>query len=309
MSLSVTPQTHSSLSPKIFYFLSFLVVPVFIIGLIDVNFLQSSLSNFLNLSQAPSLYVPLLAFPHILSSLIILFSNSDKAEVRNTVFTKVLPVAIMGIGCFFISKILFDIIFLILLTQHIAGQTTGIIQLSLPETSRSDKMIKFWKWINYPALAVAFIMVYTVHLKLFLNSSLDMMINISSVVIALASIFTLFYFKTNKKLFILAQVYYIGVFYFAIKSSLFYWGIVFILGHDVVAFLIYQNYYTNRLGSHGKALGASFIVPAILSFSLVFLSLSLGTPYLVFFFQFAHYFAERFCWKGSSPLRALVSIK
>ena len=309
MSVPVAPRLHSSLSPKIFLFLNLIVVPVFIIGLIDVNFFQSGFSNFLNLSQAPSLYVPLLAFPHILSSLIILFSNVEKKEVRTNIFTRVLPVAVFGIICFFISKILFDVIFLVLLTQHIAGQTTGIIQLSLPESERTNKNIKIWKWLNYPALALAFIMVYTVHLKLFLNSYLDTLITVAICLIALASAFAVFSFRKDKKLLFLGQIYYLGVFYFALKSSLFYWGIVFILGHDVVAFLIYQNYYTNRLQSGAKALGMNFVIPAILSCTLVYLSLYFNTPYLVFFFQFAHYFAERFCWKGNSPLRSLVSIK
>ena len=307
MSVSVTTDFHSSLSTRILLYLGFILLSVLLIGIVDVYFFESRFSHFINLSQAPAFYVPLFAFPHILSSLIILFTNTANKEVMSYVVNRVIPVVVAGIVCYLISKPLFDLMFLVLITQHIAGQALGIVQLT---STKTTSLNRYWKWFNYPALAVAFLMIYTVHLKILTGDYLGHLITLGTLSIVIASLLSVLIFtRTRNWLLLLTQVYFFGVFFFAIKSNILYWGIVFILGHDVVAFLIYQNYYLNRTGQLVKSIGLNIGLPVLLSFSLIALSLKLRTPYLVFFFQFAHYFAERYCWKNSSPLRRFVSIK
>jgi hypothetical protein len=310
MSLSVTPKINYSVPSNVFTNLSIVLLLIFIVGVCDTYFFGSALANVINISQAPTLYVPLFAFPHILSSLFILFSNTDDVQIKNYVLRKVLPVTVAGIAAFFISKILFDVMFLILLTQHIAGQAVGMLHLSGPNGAKNNRLLSVWKWLNYPALATAFLMIYTVHLKMFAGEYLDQLITIATISISLSfALCFLMFVKTKNFALLLTQIYFAGVYFFAIKNSFLYWGIIFILGHDVVAFLIYQNYYENRMGHRFKAFRMNFVLPVILSVSLISFSLYLKTPYIVFFFQFAHYFAERYCWRSSSSIRKFVSIQ
>lgn len=312
MSLRVADPLKSLIPAQTIYVLGYLLLGFMLLGLIDIHFFQSQFSNLATLTQYPSLYVPLIAFPHILSSLIILFSNYKVKEVQSYINFKIVPVVILGIVLLTYDAVLFDVMFLVLITQHIAGQTIGLLKMANGASLKSNWLL-IWKWLNYPNLAVSFLMIYCNHLKIALIPYLDQIITLGWISALASLVWTLWMILKQRKdaahiyMLLMFQMYFFGIFYFSLKMNLFYWGIVFILGHDVMAFLVYHNYFSNIL--NGKAFVISFLIPLILSVGLISLAVSYGFPQLVFLFQFAHYFSERYCWKQASPLRASIGMR
>ena len=319
--MQLTNSKTLSLSNSSFLYFALFNTFVFLLGLLDMLFLDQKTTSYVAAYINPSFYFVLIGFPHVFGSFLTMFHRNYKESYGRLFYYKIFPVLALALALLIFSFVLYKLLFVFLISFHISGQMVGLNRYF---GLKNNTLFKTWKILNGLLFFMGFLMIYDKELLFavpFLFKNLNL---ISSILYFLSSISLMFLIpwkanSKNKLYFFLTQVQIGGICYFGLAENLFFWGVLITLSHDLIAFLFYFTHEHNAAidGNHNHLLKNNIIAPTLLFFlfsiissflvakTLVFFSI----PFVMFFFQIAHYVLEDGIWRSGSLHRNYITFR
>ena len=319
--MQIENKHSANISTASFLAFALLNTLVVFLGIADYVFFDHQLSDIAARYINPDLYFVFIGFPHIIASFFTMFHQNYFTSYKTVFLKKIIPVLLVACTLIFINFNLYKLLFIFLLSIHVAGQATGISRYFGIENGKS---FLIWKSINCTLLLFSFLIMYNKEFLLLLPisfSSLKLLIMFIFLMTNFAVIPVVMRTTTVKgKLYLLLiQFQLAGICYFSVVESLLYWGIMITFFHDVIAFIFYVNHERNAesAGNLNFLIGNKFLpigivvilISIVVAAGLAHFLTLFSIPFVMFLFQIAHYLLEGDIWLSGSLHRKYITMK